>query len=190
MPHIDLKNDAPGMRSLLHYRPETGRLICELAEVLLRAPGSLTPGERELIASYVSDLNECEYCTNIHSAFAAAQVSGGMPVVRAVRADPGNAPISDKLRALLEIAAAVQRGGRRVRAEHVTAAREAGATDLEIHDTVLIAAMFCMANRYVDGLATLTPDDPAMYEAAAESLVEHGYLAILDRAGEPSAASQ
>ncbi len=55
-------------------------------------------------------------------------------------------------------------------------ARAAGATDLEIHDTVLIAAVFGMYNRYVDGLATIAPEDPALYAAGAQRLIEHGYL--------------
>jgi hypothetical protein len=53
--------------------------------------------------------------------------------------------------------------------------RAEGATDLEIHDTVLIAAAFCMFNRYVDGLGTSAPDDPAQYAASAQHLVRHGY---------------
>jgi AhpD family alkylhydroperoxidase len=100
-----------------------------------------------------------------------------MAVVEQVRADPGSAPVSTKLKALLAIAAAVARGGRDVTAEHVAEARAAGATDVEIHDTVLIAAMFCMFNRYVDGLATIAPDDPAVYAAGAQRLVTHGYVA-------------
>jgi uncharacterized peroxidase-related enzyme len=178
MPHIDLGNDATGIQSLFLYRPETARPLNELAEVLLRGSGTLTRGERELIASYVSALNNCTFCTSSHAAFAAAQLPEGMALVDKVRADPDAAPIPARLRALLDIAAAVQRGGRRVGAEDVSAARDAGATDLEIHDTVLIAAAFCMYNRYVDGLATVLPDDAAAYEVAAERIMNSGYLAL------------
>jgi uncharacterized peroxidase-related enzyme len=176
MPHIDLNSDQPGIRGLLQYRPETGRPISELAEVLLRGPSSLTRGERELIGAYVSALNDCRYCSASHSATAAAQLPGGMDLVDQVRADPAAAPISAKVQALLAIAAAVQRSGHDVTEASVAAAREAGATDLEVHDTVLIAAMFAMFNRYVDGLATVAPDDPAVYAAGAQRLVRDGYL--------------
>jgi uncharacterized peroxidase-related enzyme len=176
MPHIALNSAEPGIRGLLRYRPETARPLAELTEVLLRGPGTLTRGERELIAAYVSALNDCQYCTSSHSAYAAAQLPGGVGVVEQVRADPATAPVSAKLKALLAIAAAVGQSGRAVTAEHVESARGAGATDLEIHDTVLIAAMFCMVNRYVDGLATVTPDDPAVYAAGAQRLVAQGYL--------------
>ena len=167
MSHIALNSAEPGIRGLLRYRPETARPLSELTEVLLRGPSTLTRGERELIAAYVSALNDCRYCSSSHSACAAAQLPGGMTLVEQVRADPGSAPVPAKLKALLAIAAAVRDSGRAVTAEQVAGARAAGATDVEIHDTVLIAAMFCMVNRYVDGLATTAPDDPAVYAAGA-----------------------
>jgi uncharacterized peroxidase-related enzyme len=176
VPHIELNSAEPGIRGLLRYRPETGRPLSELAEVLLRGPSTLTAGERELIAAYVSALNGCRYCSSAHSACAAAQLPGGMSVVEQVRADLGSAPVSAKLKALLDIAAAVRHSGHAVTAELVGAARDAGATDQEIHDAVLIAAAFCMLNRYVDGLATVAPDDPAAYAAGAQRLITAGYL--------------
>jgi uncharacterized peroxidase-related enzyme len=179
MPHIELNSDAPGIRGLFQYRPETAVPLNELVEVLLRGPSTLTPGERELIAAHVSGLNECRYCYGSHSAYAAAQLPGGMELVEQVRADVSSAPISAKLKALLEVASAVQHDGRSVTTEQVTAARAEGATDVEIHDTVLIAAAFCMFNRYVDGLATIAPDDPAVYQMRAKHIVEDGYLALL-----------
>ncbi|MET9338985.1 peroxidase-related enzyme [Nonomuraea sp. NPDC003804] len=179
MPHIHLNTDLPGILSLFAFRPETARPLSELAEVLLRGPSTLTRGERELIAAYVSALNDCQFCTSSHAAFAAAQLPEGMALIDHVRADPATAPISAKLRALLAVASAVQRGGRQVQTIQIEAAREAGASDVEIHDTVLIAAAFCMFNRYVDGLATVTPDDPAAYEQSAARIVTDGYLAAL-----------
>jgi uncharacterized peroxidase-related enzyme len=177
VPYISLGNDLPGISGLLNYRPETGRPLSELAEVLLRGPNTLARGERELIAAYVSRQNECAFCESSHSAFAAAQLPEGMPLVGQVCADLEQAPVSAKLKALLRVAGKVQQGGKAVSAADVAAAREAGASDVEIHDTVLIAAAFCMFNRYVDGLATIAPDDPAGYQQAAELIVTKGYLA-------------
>ena len=176
MPHITLNSDDPGIRGLLRYRPETARPIGELTNVLLRGPSTLTRGERELIAAYVSGLNDCRYCSASHSACAAAQLPEGMALVDQVRADAGHAPVSAKLKALLAIAAAVQHSGLSVTAGLVADARAAEATDLEIHDTVLIAAAFCMVNRYVDGLATIAPEDPAVYAAGAQRLISQGYF--------------
>jgi AhpD family alkylhydroperoxidase len=87
MPHITLNSREPGIRGLFRYRPETGRLLSELAEALLRGPGTLTRGERELIAAYVSALNDCRFCASSHSACAAAQLPGGMALVEQIRAD-------------------------------------------------------------------------------------------------------
>ncbi len=179
MAHIELgvdEEEFPGINGPLMFRPETGKPLSELAEVLLRAPHSLSAGERELIAAYVSGLNECDFCCSSHSAFAAIQLDGGTDLVDHVKANLDDAPVSDKMRALLRIAGAVQDSGRKVTPELIAAARDHDATDLEIHDTVLIAAAFCMYNRYVDGLGTLAPDDPALYLGAAERIVARGYL--------------
>jgi uncharacterized peroxidase-related enzyme len=183
MPYISLGSEAPGILALFEYRPETAKPLCELAEVLLRGKSTLSRGERELIASYVSSLNDCSFCTDSHAAFAAAQLPGGMTVVDQVRRNPDGAPVTPRLRALLRIAAAIKRGGQDVRAEDVAAAREAGATDREIHDTVLISAAFCMYNRYVDGLATTLPDSPEGYAMFAEVIVDAGYMASIAQAG-------
>ena len=179
MAHIELGVDEkqfPGIRGPMKFRPDTAGPLNELAEVLLRRqPHPLTPGERELIAAYVSGLNECRFCCASHSAFAAAQLDTGMTLVDQVRADLSSAPVSAKLRALLRIAGTVRDDGRKVTADLISAARAEGATDLEIHDTVLIAAAFCMYNRYVDGLGTFAPDDPEGYATAATRIVEVGY---------------
>lgn len=159
------------------YRPETALPINMLVEVLLQGPHPLTKGEREMIATYVSTLNDCKYCSSIHGAIARAHLGEDAPLVARVAADPESAPISDKMKALLRIAARVQADGRSVTDNDVAAAREEGATDLEIHDTVLIAAVFCMCNRYVDGLATRAPDDAAIYESAGSFRAANGYLA-------------
>ena len=177
MPHIDLPEGVPGIRSAMAFRPETAAPLCELAEVLLRGENTLSRGERELIAAYVSNLNECFYCETSHSTFAAMQLGGGVSLVEEVKRNPEQAPISEKLRALLAIAAKVQAGGKSVTGEDVAAAREHGATDTEIHDTVLIAAAFCMYNRYVDGLATWAPTDPKAYDEIGRQIVDRGYLA-------------
>jgi uncharacterized peroxidase-related enzyme len=175
MAHIDLSNELPGITGLMVYRPETARPLSALAETLLRADNSLTRGERESIAAYVSSLNECRFCELSHSAFAARQLEGGYDVVDSIKRDPSEAPVSPRLRALLDIAGSVQQSGRAVTAAEIEAARAAGATDVEIHDAVLIAAAFCMYNRYVDGLATWAPDAREAYDQMAEVIVTEGY---------------
>jgi uncharacterized peroxidase-related enzyme len=184
MPHIALRNDLPGIIGLMAHRPDTGGPLGDLANALLRAPSSLEPGERELIAAYVSRLNNTEFCASSHGAFAAAQLAGGRELVRDVLADPGTAPISGRLRALLGVAAEVQSAARAVSVEAIAAAREEGADDTDLHDTILIAAAFCMYNRYVSGLATELPKDDAYYEHATQRIVADGYRAGIVRGKE------
>jgi uncharacterized peroxidase-related enzyme len=159
---------------LLTFRPETAGPIGDLANTLLRAPNSLTRGERELIAASVSSGNECQFCASSHSAVAARELGDGA-LVEQVVANAAAAGIPAKMRALLHIADRVRVSGKAVVPEDIAAAREAGASDVEIHDTVLIAAAFCMMNRYVDGLGTFAPDDPSGYAEAAEMIVANGY---------------
>jgi uncharacterized peroxidase-related enzyme len=176
MPHIKLPEGFPGIRSLMMFRPETALPLNMLAQVLLHDSNSLSAGERELIATYVSNLNECKYCASCHGAIAKHHLGNNEELVSSVVEDPDYAPVSDKLKALMRIAAKVQKGGKKVRTEDIESAKTAGATDLEIHDAVLIAAAFCMYNRYVDGLASWTPDDPALYDRIGRQRSVEGYM--------------
>jgi uncharacterized peroxidase-related enzyme len=178
MPHIALPEGQPGIRGAMAFRPETAKPLNDLVEVLLCGPSTLTPGERELIATYVSYLNDCHYCQSIHGAIAAAHLDGDEDLVKRVKADFHNADVSEKLKALLVIASKVQRGGKNVTAEDVADARSVGATDVEIHDTVLIAAAFCMYNRYVDGLGTVQPHDEALYRERGKRVAREGYVSV------------
>lgn len=175
MAHIDLPSGLPGIRGPMVFRPETAQPLNELVEVLLRGPHSLSMGERELIATYVSSANDCRYCQTIHGAIAAHHLAGDEALVASVTCDLERAPISEKLKALLVIAGHTAQGGTHVTEEDVARARAVGATDLEIHDVVLIAAFFCLCNRYVDGLATWAPEDPEFYRQRAALVAEHGY---------------
>ena len=178
MAHISLKDGLPGIRALFDFRPETAAPLCELADVLLHQPSSLSPAERELIATYVSSLNDCFYCQNAHGSIAAYHLNGDENTVLQVKRDFAAAAISEKLNALLAIAGKVQKGGKQVTAEDVEKARLLGAADIEIHDTVLIAAAFCMYNRYVDGLGTWAPKDLETYKPRAAAVAQGGYNRI------------
>ncbi len=174
MPYIPLEDHLPGITGLLEYRQDSAKPIRELTQILLRGPSTLTEGERELIATVVSHRNECRFCTNAH--VAAANALLGEEVTSAkVKEDISSAPVSDKMKALLKIAALTQESGKNVTTESIQEAKGAGATDIEIHDTVLIAALFCLYNRYVDGLSTVTPTNPDFYQGIGDRLKNHGY---------------
>jgi uncharacterized peroxidase-related enzyme len=176
MAHIKVPDNLPGILGPMAISPETAKALRELAEVLLRGPNTLTSGEREIIATYVSSQNDCCFCQLSHGAAAAEHLGGNYELIDRIKQNFGTAEISEKLRALLAIAGKVQKGGKHVTGEDVERARQQGATDKEIHDTVLIAAAFCMYNRYVDGLGTWQPTDPKAYREMGRSMADAGYL--------------
>lgn len=177
MAHISVQEGVPGIRSLVMFRPESGQYLYELAQVLLRSESPLSEAERELIAAYVSSRNECMFCMSSHAAAAARYLlKEKSEVVDFVLDDYQTAPINDKLKVLLNIAGKVQQNGKLVSEVDVAEARKHGADDRDIHDTVLIAATFSMFNRYVDGLATLTPTNASEYEEMGKRLGERGYV--------------
>lgn len=176
MAHINVPEGVPGIRSLVMFRPETGKHLYELAQVLLRGPSPLSPAERELIATHVSARNNCMFCMSSHAAAARELFEDKQEIVDCVIHDKSTPLLSDKMRALLKIAGKVQESGKLVADEDVSEARKHGAGDRDIHDTVLIAATFSMFNRYVDGLASLTPTDPKEYEPMGKRLASLGYV--------------
>lgn len=180
MAHIKVPEGVPGIRSLVMFRPETGKPLYELAQVLLRGESTLSEAERELIAAYVSKRNHTMFCMMSHAAASRELFGDNKQIVDDVLEDITNADISNKMKALLNIASKVQVLGKEVKPEDVEAAREKGATDKEIHDIVLIAAAFSMFNRYVDGLASYTPTDEEEYEAMGKRMAEKGYIPLIN----------
>lgn len=174
LPYIPLEEHLPGITGLLEYDKTAAAPIRELTQILLRGESTLTQGERELIATIVSNGNQCKFCTAAHTA-AADILLGEDETSRRVKENIMTAPVSNKMKALLTIASMVRESGKAVTKEAIDKARAEGATDIEIHDTVLIAALFCLYNRYVDGLATVTPTNPEFYHELGERLRNHGY---------------
>lgn len=173
MPHIPLEAHLPGITGLLEYSKDSAAPIRELTQILLRGQSTLSEGERELIATVVSNGNECKFCTTAHAA--AADRLLAVNVSTQVRENILNAPVSAKMKVLLTIATQVTESGKSVQEDTVAWAKAEGATDIEIHDTVLIAALFCLYNRYVDGLATAMPENATYFDVLADRLVTTGY---------------
>jgi uncharacterized peroxidase-related enzyme len=176
MAHIQVPEGAPGILGPMAISPESTKALRELADVLLRGPNTLSPAEREMIATYVSSQNDCCFCQLSHGAAAAEHLGGDYDLIDRVKRDYATAAISEKMKSLLAIAGQVQKGGKHVTPEDVARAREQGATDKEIHDTILIAAAFCMFNRYVDGLDTWQPSDPNDYREMGRIMAHVGYV--------------
>jgi uncharacterized peroxidase-related enzyme len=174
MPHIPLEDHLPGITGLLEYRKDTAAPIRALTQLLLRGTSTLSEGERELIASLVSSRNECVFCATAHTS-AANILLGETETCELVKQDFTTAPVSEKLKALLNIASLAQINGNRVTPEAILKARQSGASDQEIHDTVLLTGLFCLYNKYVDGLASVTPVEPSYYHHLGERITTVGY---------------
>ncbi len=175
MPHILLDEELPGIRGLLAFSPHTAAPLGALTELLMRDEPGISRADRELIGMYVSHLNDCFYCSQSHAEIAVCYLNGDRDLIEYVRKDFMHAAITEKLKSLLRIAAKVQQSGKAVLPEDIENARQQGASDRDIHDTVLIAAAFCLMNRYVDGLATITPSDLSSYPVRARQVAEQGY---------------
>jgi len=178
MPHINFHNAYPGIRAALAFRPEVAPPLGMLSDILLRESDGLSRADRELIGMHVSSLNNCNYCFKSHAAIACIYLNNDEQLINEIQKDYTTAPISDKLKSLLTIAGKVQQNGKAVSAEDIEIARHYGASDLDIHDTVLIAALFCLFNRYVDGLATTAPTDEESYRLRAQQVADHGYSGV------------
>jgi uncharacterized peroxidase-related enzyme len=174
MPHIKVPEGLPGIVGLLAFKPSTGARLAELMHELLRGDSPLSAADRELIAAYVSTLNCCEFCARSHAS-AARHLDHEADLRSAAELGPEAEFLDPRLRALLRLAAAVVAGGSHVTDDLVAEVRAAGADDDEIHDTVLLAAAFCMVNRYVDGLDTVPAHDDDAYERMGGELARRGY---------------
>ncbi len=158
--------------------PKPPRPCAISCKLLLTGPHSVTPAEREMIATYGSSQNDCIYCHSCHGSSAAQHLDrsdADYELIARIKQNYEATEISSKMRALLEIAGKVW-AGKQVKSEDIVRARQQGATDKEIHDTVLIATAFCMYNRYRDGLATWAPADADLYRENGRRLAEEGYV--------------
>ena len=170
-PYIKLDQDFPGIVSLFMYDRETAKNLTAMGQTIMRRERSgLSPGQRELIAAFTSKLNECVFCCDSHSSCAAEYL--GDELVDEVIRQCNVEVLPPRLRALLCVSACVQGLDREQLPRCIRDARGLGASDEEIHDTVLVTAFFCMCNRYVDGLGTtFRPGEP---EEGGRSLVTYG----------------
>lgn len=179
MAYISLSTSDPGILGLLNTYPETGQILSTLTHQLLCGESSLSSAERELIAAIVSRVNECTFCAQAHASVADNLLAKDQDsIVEEVISKQNYSLLSEKMQSLIELALAVQKGGKFVEQSHIDRARAVGADDKTIHDTVLISAAFCMFNRYVDGLGTWTPENLDIYKSIGQTLASNGYVSV------------
>lgn len=167
MPYLpSLPGDARVMDVMKAY-PESSAPLIDYQQVVLRGPSELTPGERELIAAYVSGVNACHYCHGVHGAVAAKfGIEEG--VLAALLADVGSAPVRDALKPIFRYVRKLTETPSRMTKSDADAVLAAGWAEKTLFDATSVCALFNLMNRLVEG-AGLTGDD-AYFEAAAERL--------------------
>jgi len=165
------------MRSLLDYFPPIAGPLTGLMELMMRSDQGLKKGERELIAAFVSRLNYCTSCENIHSAVACHLNGLNWEALEAIKTNFHQAPITKRLKSLLDLAEQVQQGGNKVTSALIDSLKTLGCSDQEIHDTVLISSLFCMFNRYLDGLGIVSHGTTFSLNERGKHIALHGYSA-------------
>lgn len=175
MAHISLDPNLPGMRSLLAFRPAIAPSLLGLMQTIMRSNIGLSIGERELIATYVSKLNNCSQCFQIHGEVAKCFFIDQPTLINEILEDSNLSTITERQNVILNIAKNVQRGGLFVTAKQIEEAKLKGISELEIHDIVLIASLFCFFNKYSDGLGLTSNDTPETLSKRGQIMAEFGY---------------
>lgn len=175
MAFITLDNTLQGMRQLLAYKPIIAGPMLALMEGVMRSNDGLSLGERELIASYISYLNDCRHCQIIHGEIAQCLLNDDDFIMDTLRSNFKELKLNPRINAILNIVKCIHLGGKHVGASQIDAAKKIGITEMEIHDTVLISSMFCMFNRYIDGLGLESTDTELSFKQRAKQIAENGY---------------
>lgn len=163
------------VRNAMGLNPEASRHLLAYHETILRGPSPLSPGERELIAAFVSALNVCTYCHGVHAATAEA-FGVDASLIESMVADAETAPVSSKFKPLLQFIRKLTLTPARMIKKDADAVFSAGWDERALHDAICVAALFNFMNRYVDGhgLALASAD----LTKRGEGLMRDGYAAL------------
>lgn len=163
----------PDAARLVFYRPGFyGARAKEFTHEAMRGPSDWSVGDRELMAAYVSKVNETAFCIRAHTATASQAYQDG-PRVAAVLADLESAPVEEPLRATLRMLGKLTREGE-VGAEDMREVLAAGVSPQQVKDALAVCAAFNVTDRLADafGFEVLSPEG---FEAGAKYLLKRGY---------------
>ena len=168
---------APGLPQVMKRAPDVAEPFYLLCEAIMRGPSSFSPGERELIAAYVSALNDCDYCRSSHTAVAEAfGIEPGL--VDGLMDDFDGTDVPDKLRAALAYVRTLTETPKRLGQADADAFYAAGNDEEALYDVVMVAALFTMANHIIHGFGI--PDQaPEHLALAVERIHGKGYAAAV-----------
>jgi uncharacterized peroxidase-related enzyme len=175
MPFFSSFNDDSGVRDILALNPAAGRALIDYHEAVLRGPSPLTPGERELIAAYVSGLNACHYCHGVH-ATTAAEFGISRDLLERLIDDPASAPVEAKLKPLLAYVKKLTLTPARMGKADADAVYAAGWSERALHDAVSVCCLFNFMNRLIDGHGV--EGRAELYQRRGEMLHKDGYAGL------------
>jgi uncharacterized peroxidase-related enzyme len=162
---------------LLATFPDTGSALIGYTQAVMRGPSAFSPAERELLATYVSGLNTCGFCTGVHRATAQA-LDMDPDLLDALLTNLDTAPVDEHMRPVLSYARSLTLTPARVSAADADAVLAAGWPERALHDTASVCGLLSLFNRLIDGLGITVPD--GFYQAAATPLAgPSGYTALL-----------
>jgi len=167
------RQPVPDAAKLVFYRPDFyGSRAKDFTHEAMRGPSAWSVGDRELMAAYVSMVNESAFCIGAHSA-TATQAYQDRAKVQAVLADLESAPVEDGLRATLRMLGRLTRDGK-AEAEDMRQLISAGVSRQQVEDALAVCAAFNTTGRLADsfGFEVLSPEG---FEAGARYLLRRGY---------------
>jgi uncharacterized peroxidase-related enzyme len=178
VPYLKSLPDDAVLLQVFRAYPDTARPLLDYHELVMRGPSPFTVAERELIAAYVSGVNECGYCHGVHTATAEAF---GIPegLLEALLADLDTAPVDERIRAVLRYVGKLTEAPARLTDEDAAAVLAAGWDERALHDAVIVCALFNFMNRMVNGLGIKA--DESYFALSGKRLRDVGYtgLAVL-----------
>jgi uncharacterized peroxidase-related enzyme len=176
MPFIPSLPKGASLLNLFKAFPETSIPLIQFHEALLRGPSPFTEGERELIASYVSGLNQCRYCHGVHSA--TAELLGVKRELVDSQIDIDGAAVDPKMRPVLRYARKLTLQPNSLTQADTDAIFAAGWEEPALYYMVAVTALFNFMNRLVEGMGIEL--DPSYVKPASERLAKRGYLPLID----------
>jgi uncharacterized peroxidase-related enzyme len=163
---------------ILKMSPEAGVALLEMHEAIMRAPSALTPGQRELIAAYVSGLNRCQYCHGVHAETAKAYEDIPRQAVDRMLADLETAGFDEKIKPILQLARKLTQAPAEVSEADTLAVLEAGWGEKALHDAIMVVCCFNFMNRLLEGHGVHGHD--ALFKERGPMLKKYGYLPLIN----------
>jgi uncharacterized peroxidase-related enzyme len=163
----------PDAARITFYRPDFyGSSSKALTHEAMRGPSDWSVAERELMAAFVSSINDCPFCIGAHTA-TASQASGNERMVTAALEDPDTAPVGEGLRATLKMLGKLTSDGQ-LSADDVRSVLEAGVSHQQVEDALAVCYAFNITNRLANafGFELMSPEG---YRAGAGYLLKRGY---------------